>query len=132
MGDTPDALDRSESESASGTLDRATGGACCEGQLPANRVASDEIIEAEQTVFKALANEKRLRIIEALRDGELCVCDLEAVLDVPQSTVASHLARLREAGIVGTRKDGKWTHYRITDTLTLQMLDLAAALGDGE
>ncbi|MFA9427565.1 ArsR/SmtB family transcription factor [Natronorubrum sp. A-ect3] len=120
------------SESASGTINRMSGGACCEGAFPANRTASDELIDDELHVFKALANEKRLRIIEALRDGELCACELETVLDAPQSTVGTHLSQLREAGIVRTRKEGKWTYYRIADTASLQLLDLAAALGEYE
>ncbi|ELZ32001.1 ArsR family transcriptional regulator [Halorubrum tebenquichense DSM 14210] len=90
----------------------------------------DAVIEAELSSFKALANEKRLAVVHALRDGELCACELETVLDAPQSTVASHLRKLRDAGIVNTRKEGKWTYYRIADTASLQLLDLAAALGE--
>ncbi len=97
-----------------------------------SRRADDDAVADELSVFKALANGNRLRILEALRDGELCVCELEAVLEAPQSTVASHLSRLREAGLVRARKDGKWTHYRIADTAPLQLLDLAAAVGDAE
>lgn len=119
-----------DTESASGTLRRLSGDACCAGTFPANRQAGDASVENELAVFKALANEKRLRIIEALRGGELCACELETVLDAPQSTVASHLRKLRDAGIVRTRKEGKWTHYRIADTASLQLIDLAVALGD--
>lgn len=129
MNDTNGAFgDRSES--ASDTLDRLDDGACCEGPYPATSRADDAELVDKLSVFKALANENRLRIVEALRGGELCACDLETVLDAPQSTVASHLATLREVGIVATRKDGKWTHYRIADTASLQLLDLAAALAE--
>jgi len=86
-------------------------------------------VDTQLSVFKALANEKRIRILEALREGELCACELEAVLDAPQSTVASHLSSLREAGLVHTRDSGKWTYYRIADTASLQLLELAEALG---
>ena len=88
----------------------------------------DTEIEATQTVFKALSNEHRIRILEALRDGELCACEIQVVLDAPQSTVASHLRELKDAGLVNTRRQGKWTYYRIGDTAVLQLLDIANAL----
>jgi ArsR family transcriptional regulator len=90
----------------------------------------DTDIEATQTVFKALSNEHRIRILEALRDGELCACEIQVVLDAPQSTVASHLGELKDAGLVNTRRQGKWTYYRIADTAALQLLDIANALAD--
>lgn len=85
-------------------------------------------IVTRETVFKALANEKRLRILSALRGGELCVCELQAVLHAPQSTVATHLRTLKDAGLLNSRKQGKWTYYRIADTATFELLDLAAAI----
>lgn len=130
MSNEPNSASQASSESASGTLRRIEGEACCDGPFPATRRADDAAIEAELLSFKALANEKRLAIVHALREGELCACELETVLDAPQSTVASHLRKLRDAGIVTTRKEGKWTYYRIADTASLQLLDLAAALGD--
>ena len=122
------ATDRTESASA--TLRRlGDGDAPGEGAFPANRRPDAAALADELSVFKALANGKRLRIIEALRDGELCACELETVLEAPQSTVASHLSRLREVGIVRTRQEGKWTYYRIADTASLQLLELAETLG---
>ena len=88
----------------------------------------DMEIEATRAVFKALSNEYRLRIIEALGDGELCACEIQVVLDAPQSTVASHLRELKDAELVNTRRQGKWTYYRIGDTAVLQLLDIADAL----
>ncbi|PSP85557.1 ArsR family transcriptional regulator [Halobacteriales archaeon QS_6_64_34] len=90
----------------------------------------DTEIEATRTVFKALSNEYRIRILEALRDGELCACEIQVVLDAPQSTVASHLRELKDAGLVNTRRQGKWTYYRIGDTAVLQLLDIADALAE--
>lgn len=90
----------------------------------------DTEIEATRTVFKALSNEHRIRILEALRDGELCACEIQVVLDAPQSTVASHLRELKDAGLVNTRRQGKWTYYRIGDTAVLQILDIANALAE--
>lgn len=90
----------------------------------------DGQVATEEAVFKALANEHRVRALEALREGELCACELQVVLDAPQSTVASHLRELRDAGLVETRRQGKWTYYRIGDTAALQLLDIAHALGE--
>jgi DNA-binding transcriptional ArsR family regulator len=90
----------------------------------------DTAVDATRAVFKALSNEHRIRILEALRDGELCACEIQVVLDAPQSTVASHLRELRDAGLVNTRRQGKWTYYRIGDTAVLQLLDIASALAE--
>ena len=90
----------------------------------------DTEIEATRAIFKALSNEHRIRILEALRNGELCACEIQVVLDAPQSTVASHLRELKDAGLVNTRRQGKWTYYRIGDTAVLQLLDIADALAE--
>lgn len=66
------------------------------------------------TVFRALSDRTRLRILNLLRAGELCVCDLVTVLDVPQPTASRHLAYLRRAGLVLARKEGQWHYYRLT------------------
>jgi ArsR family transcriptional regulator len=79
-------------------------------------------------VFRALANEDRLRLLDALRNGERCGCELMVLLDAPQSTVATHLRTLREAGLVKNRKKGKWNYYRIADGAVMDVLDLAVAL----
>ena len=68
------------------------------------------------TVFKALSEEIRLRIVKLLEHGELCVCDIVAGLDMIQPKVSFHLAVLKEAGLIKDRKQGKWTHYRIDDS----------------
>jgi len=73
-------------------------------------------------LFKALSDETRLRILSLLTAGELCVCDLMAVLDLPQSTVSRHLAYLRNAGLVEDRRQGVWMYYRLVAP--------TAALGD--
>ena len=93
-------------------------------------IPDDTEIEATRAIFKALSNEYRIRILEALGDGELCACEIQVVLDAPQSTVASHLRELKDAGLVNTRRQGKWTYYRIADTAALQLLDIANALAE--
>lgn len=70
-------------------------------------------MEKTAQIFKALSEEIRLRILNLLRAGELCVCDLMAVLDLPQSTISRHLAYLRNAGWVEGRRQGLWMHYRL-------------------
>ncbi|BCO09178.1 transcriptional regulator [Desulfolithobacter dissulfuricans] len=64
-------------------------------------------------LFKALSEEIRLRILVLLTRGELCVCDLMEVLDLPQSTISRHLAYLRHAGWVEGRRQGVWMYYRL-------------------
>lgn len=65
--------------------------------------------------FKALSDETRLRILTLLSSGEMCVCDLMAILDLPQSTVSRHLATLRNAGWVEDRRQGVWMYYRLCE-----------------
>jgi len=66
-------------------------------------------------VFKAFSDRTRLRIMSLLHGhGETCVCDLMRVLDLPQAKVSRHLAYLRRAGLVDTRRDGQWIHYRLS------------------
>ena len=90
--------------------------------------ADDETLDRQHHVFGSLANPDRLRLLEALRHGERCGCELMVVLDAPQSTVSTHLRRLRDAGLVKNRRKGKWTYYRIADGAVLDLLDLAVAL----
>lgn len=64
-------------------------------------------------LFKTLSDETRLRILALLTCGELCVCDLMAALELPQSTVSRHLATLRNAGLVEDRRQGVWMYYQL-------------------
>jgi ArsR family transcriptional regulator len=64
-------------------------------------------------LFKALADETRLRILGLLLTGEVCVCHIHESLRIPQPKASRHLAYLRRAGIVETRKDGLWVYYRL-------------------
>src|ERR1700704_6257842 len=66
-------------------------------------------------LFKALADATRLRILGLLLTGEVCVCHIHESLRVPQSKVSRHLAYLRRAGLVETRRDGVWIHYRLAE-----------------
>ena len=64
-------------------------------------------------VFKAFCDENRLRILELLKDGELCACELLEQLKIGQSTLSHHMKILCDAGVVKGRKQGKWVHYSI-------------------
>ena len=66
-------------------------------------------------VFGALADETRRRILGVLASGEICVCHIHEALDIPQPTASRHLAHLRKAGLVATRRDGLWVHYRLAE-----------------
>ncbi|MGI5846355.1 MAG: ArsR/SmtB family transcription factor [Alphaproteobacteria bacterium] len=66
-------------------------------------------------VFKAFCDEKRLSILELLRSGEKCACVLIEQLDIPQSSLSYHMKILCESGIVDSRPEGKWTHYKISE-----------------
>ena len=63
--------------------------------------------------FKALADETRVRIIHILSCGELCACDILGYFDLTQPTLSHHLSILVGAGLVISRTEGKWTHYRL-------------------
>ena len=65
-------------------------------------------------MFKAFADETRLRVLHLLTHGELCVCDLTEALRLPQSKVSRHLAYLKDAGLVADRREGLWKYYSLT------------------
>lgn len=64
-------------------------------------------------LFRAFSDRTRLRILHLVRRGEVCVCDLQRVLGVPQPKVSRHLAYLRRAGLVRARKQGLWSYYTL-------------------
>ena len=66
-------------------------------------------------LFRALADATRLRILGLLLTGEVCVCHIHESLRIPQPKASRHLAYLRRAGLVATRRDGLWVHYRMAD-----------------
>lgn len=75
-------------------------------------------------LFHALSDETRLGILEMLRDGERCVCDLQGELDAAQSRLSFHLRVLREAGLVTDRKEGRWSYYTIVPDALAEVHDL--------
>ena len=76
---------------------------------------SGEYLFEMENLFMALADKTRLRLLNLMREDEVCVCFFTEVLNESQPKVSRHLASLRNAGIVEARRDGKWMHYRITE-----------------
>lgn len=68
---------------------------------------------ALERLFQALGDRTRLRLLNLMAEGDLCVCYFVEILGEPQPKISRHLAYLRDAGIVGGRRDGKWIHYSI-------------------
>jgi len=68
-----------------------------------------------EALFKALSDATRLRILGLLLSGEVCVCHIHESLRIPQSKASRHLAYLRKAGLVDTRREGLWIYYRVAD-----------------
>ncbi len=86
----------------------------------------DKPLQSIDRVFKALADPTRVRILGLLAAGEVCVCHLHESLRLSQPLVSRHLAYLRRAGLVETRKEGLWVHYRLApvgDDVTQTLLD---------
>ena len=81
-------------------------------------------------LFHALSDETRLAILAMLRDGERCVCDLQADLEAAQSRLSFHLRVLTEAGLVTDRKEGRWSYYAPVAEALDEAHDLVRALAD--
>lgn len=78
-------------------------------------------------LFHALSDETRLEIVQRLRSGERCVCDLTDLLEAAQSRLSFHLKVLKDAGLVIDRRDGRWVHYSLN---TEAFGELQELLGD--
>jgi len=83
--------------------------------------------EAE-TLLKAIANTHRLMILCELQAGEVCVTDLQIALGLGQSSLSQHLARLREDGIVKTRRDSRMIYYSLADARVAGVIQMLAEL----
>lgn len=66
-----------------------------------------------ETLFRALADRTRLRLLNLMGDDEVCVCFFVEILNTSQPKISRHLAYLRRAGVVAARREGKWMHYRV-------------------
>ena len=75
---------------------------------------SNNSLRELMTVLKALSDENRVRMLAALKSGELCMCQIIELLRLAPSTVSKHMAILWQAGLVERRKDGRWIYYRLS------------------
>jgi ArsR family transcriptional regulator len=78
--------------------------------------------------FRALADENRLRIVDMLRGGERCVCELTDALDLGQSLLSFHLKTLKDAGLVSDRREGRWAYYTLSPDAFAQLEAFVGAL----
>jgi len=91
----------------------------------ARKVITAEGAKKKSKIFKALADETRLRILSLLNIREMCVCEIMVALDLTQPTASHHLGILENVGLVKDRKEGKWVFYSLSNpTLTKNMLHL--------
>lgn len=81
--------------------------------------------------FQALADPTRLEIIQLLGHGEFCVCDIQSALGAAQSRLSFHLRKLKEAGLVADRKDGRWVHYSLVPGEVTELGDWLGAAAEG-
>ena len=94
------------------------------------------MLEIFEIAAKAVADPTRIRILKLLQGGEMCVCQLTTVLGLAPATVSKHLSVLKGAGLVQSRRDGKWVHYRLAENdfspHARRFLDLVAASLDDD
>lgn len=82
-------------------------------------------------ILKALADENRLRVFNLLLNDELCVCELEVILNLTQPNVSKHLLKLRSAGIIESQKEAQWVHYKVSDEFKERYAELIKGLESG-
>ena len=92
---------------------------------------TDGHIGSLETLFRALGDRTRLRILGLLVSGEVCVCDIHESLKIPQPKTSRHLAYLRRAGLVEARKKGLWVHYRLAPGADKVIDTILAAVAHG-
>ena len=93
-------------------------------------LASPDLARAAQ-LFHALSDETRLAVLDMLRSGEQCVCDLQGALDAAQSRLSFHLKVLKDAGLVRDRKEGRWSYYAVDPDAVAELEALVESLRPG-
>jgi DNA-binding transcriptional ArsR family regulator len=88
------------------------------------RMLDDQLVEDAAEVFRVLGDPTRMRLLYALAQRELCVCDLSAVLDMTQSAISHQLRVLRSARLVRHRKVGKTVYYALADDHVMQLINV--------
>lgn len=90
-----------------------------------NELPNDELIADLSDMFKIFGDQTRVKILMALESGELCVCDIAAVMDMSQSAISHQLRVLKQSNIVKTRRQGKVVYYSISDDHVKEIFDIA-------
>ncbi|MFZ7137458.1 MAG: ArsR/SmtB family transcription factor [archaeon] len=113
-------------------LKRLTETEFCEAQVPedyckelvelSETVADPQTAKKQSKFFKALADEKRVRIIKLLMNKQMCICELMVCLDMSQPNLSHHIQLLENQGIVKRKKKGKWAYCSIADKETIEQL----------
>lgn len=85
----------------------------------------DNIIQMSSKIFKALSDPTRLKMVEILKEGEICACNFAPLTQKAQPTVSQHLRILENAGIVKSRKEGKMVIYSVTNRKIFDLIKLA-------
>lgn len=88
----------------------------------------DKVNQNKSDILKAMAHPTRLSILESLREGERCVCEIIDIVDTEQSNTSQHLAVLKKMGILTSRKDGLKVIYKIKHNEILEILDTLESL----
>lgn len=91
-------------------------------------ITEDHGVRPLTKLFRALADETRVRIVALLAHGELCVCHIEKALDLSQPNISRHLGILRMAGIVDARRDGTWVYYQLATQENEAVQEMLATL----
>jgi len=89
---------------------------------------TEVVFDLHAQVCQAIGHPKRMQILELLREGERCVCEMGPALGLRQANVSQHLAILRSAGVVLSRREGVWIHYRVADPRIFTAIDLMREL----
>lgn len=82
------------------------------------------------SLFHALSDETRLEILERLKDGEQCVCDLTDALKTGQSRLSFHLKVLKDVGLITDRPEGRWTYYSLNAEVLEELIEMIQSLQD--
>lgn len=90
-----------------------------------NELPDDELIADLSDMFKIFGDQTRMKILMALESGELCVCDIAAVMNMSQSAISHQLRVLKQSNIVKTRREGKVVYYSISDDHVKEIFDIA-------
>ena len=87
------------------------------------QIPDDKVLDFKARIFKVIGDANRLKILEILRNGEICQCELIPIISQAQPTVSRHLKLLEDAGLISSTKDATRTLYKIVDPHILNLLD---------